>query len=114
MRSSPNRLVGLVVGAGFLVLGVLGFFVNPLLTISVNPLQNVLHLLVGAALVACATLGGAARCNAIVGALLLVVGLAGLFIISTDVNLLNVNGAANLLHFIGAAALLAVGLGARR
>ena len=114
MRSSPNRVVGLVVGAGFIVLGAVGFFVNPLLTMSVNPLQNLLHLLVGAALVTCALVGGSPRCNAIVGTLLLAVGIAGLFIISSDFNVLAVNGAANLLHFVSAAGLLAAGLGARR
>ena len=114
MRSSPNRVVGLVVGAGFILLGALGFFVNPILTVSVNPLQNLLHLLVGAALITCGLVGGSPRCNAIVGTLLLAVGIAGLFIISSEFNVLAVNGAANLLHFVGAACLLAVGLGARR
>lgn len=114
MRSSPNRVVGLVVGGGFVALGVLGFLLNPLATMSVNPLQNLLHLLVGTALMACALLGGSPRCNAIVGTLLLAIGIAGLFIVSTDFNVLAVNGPANLLHFVGAACLLAVGLGARR
>ena len=114
MRSSPNRVVGLVVGGGFIVLGALGFIANPLATMSVNPLQNLLHLLVGAALVTCALVGGSPRCNTIVGTVLLAVGIAGLFIISSEFNLLAVNGASNLLHFVGAATLLAVGLGARR
>ena len=114
MRSSPNHVVGLVGGGAFVVLGVVGFVVNPILTISVNPLQNVLHLAVGAALLLCAFLGGAPRCNAIVGAVLLGVGIAGLFIIATPSNVLAVNGAANLLHFAASACLLAVGLGARR
>jgi hypothetical protein len=114
MRNSPNRVVGLAVGGGFLVFGVLGFFINPLLTVSVNPLQNALHLAIGAALIVCALVGGAPRCNAILGTLLLAVGIAGLFIISSDFNVLGVNGAANLLHFASAACLLAAGLGARR
>ena len=113
MRSSPNRVVGLVVGAAFIVLGAVGFFVNPLATMSVNPVQNALHLLVGAALLTCALVGGSPPCNAIVGTFLLAVGIAGLFIISSDINVLAVNGAANLLHFASAACLLAVGLGAR-
>ena len=114
MRNSPNRVVGLVGGAGFVVLGVIGFFVNPLFTVGVNPLQNAVHLLVGAALLTCAIVGGSPRCNAITGTALLAVGIAGLFIISSPLNVLNVNGATNLLHFASAACLLAVGLGARR
>ena len=113
MRSSPNRVVGLVVGAGFIVLGTLGFFVNPIATLSTNLLQNIVHLLIGGTLVVCALVGGSAWCNAIVGTLLLAIGIAGLFIISGPVNVLNVNSSVNLLHFASAACLLAVGLGAR-
>lgn len=113
MPSSPNRVVGLIAGAGYLLLGVAGFFFDPLLLLTVNPVQNALHLAVGAALTICAVVGGAPRCNAIVGAALLAVGIAGLFIISSEFNVLDVNGAANLLHFASAACLLGVGLGAR-
>jgi hypothetical protein len=107
-------MVALVLGSGFAVLGLLGFLLNPIATIAVNPVQNLLHLAIGAALLVCAFVGGAARCNAIVGTALLGVGIAGLFLISTPHNVLGVNGAANLLHFASAAVLLAVGLGARR
>lgn len=113
MPSSPNRVVGVVVGAGYLLIGLLGFFFDPLVLLTVNPAQNALHLAVGAALATCAVVGGAPRCNAIVGATLLAVGIAGLFIISSELNVLDVNAAANLLHFASAACLLGVGLGAR-
>lgn len=113
MSSSPNRMVGFVVGGGFLLIGLLGFFFDPLLLITVNPAQNVFHLAVGAALTLCAVVGGAPRCNAIVGAVLLAVGIAGLFLVSSDFNIIDVNSAANLLHFASAACLLGVGLGAR-
>ena len=114
MPSSRNSVLGLVDGASFVAIGVLGFFVNPLLVFTVNAAQNTLHLAVGAALLCCAFAGGAARCNAIVGAVLLSIGIAGLFIVSTEHNVLAVNGASNALHFASAACLLAAGLGTRR
>ena len=63
MNSSPNRLVATVFGAVYLVVGALGFAVTGgvgflatdgglLLGIfAVNPLHNIAHLLIGAALV---------------------------------------------------------------
>ena len=96
MRSSPSRITALVLGVVFVLIGALGFTADSQTwlfgILSVNAAQNVLHLVIGAALV----------------------GIAGLFIISTPSNFIAVNGAANLLHFVSAAVLLAVGLGARR
>jgi len=43
-----------------------------------------------------------------------VLGLAGLFVIGTGVNVLALNGADNVVHFASAVLLLAVGLGADR
>ena len=82
--------------------------------LSVNPAANVLHLVIGAALVGVAFTQRAPLLDAIAGTLLLALGIAGLFIITTPFNVIAVNGAANLLHFASAAVLLAVGLGARR
>lgn len=62
MRTSPNRLVATVFGAVYLLVGLLGFAVTGgvgflatdgglLLGIfAVNPLHNIAHLLIGAAL----------------------------------------------------------------
>ena len=64
MRSSPNRLVATIFGAVYILVGLLGFAVTGgvgflategglLLGIfMVNPLHNVAHLLIGAALFA--------------------------------------------------------------
>ena len=118
MSRSPSRVTALVVGGVLLLVGALGFTATAqdwlFGILSVNAAQNVLHLVIGAALVAVALVGRAPLLAALIGTLLLAVGVAGLFIINTPANVIAVNGAANLLHFASAAVLLAVGLGARR
>ena len=117
MSRSPSRVVSLAVGGVLLLVGALGFTAsaeNWLFGIlSVNPMQNVLHLVIGAALIASGFSKHAPLLAALIGTVLLAVGIAGLLIISTPFNVIAVNGAANLLHFASAAVLLAVGLGAR-
>jgi hypothetical protein len=118
MRSSPSRVVALVLGAAFLLVGALGFTADAEAwlfgILSVNTVQNVLHLVIGAVLIAVAFSSRAPLLTAILGTVLLALGIAGLFIINTEFNIIAVNGAANLLHFASAAVLLGVGLGARR
>ena len=125
---TPNRVLGLLIGGGFLVLGVLGllfsseggFFAprGALLfgALEGNPAQGILHIVLGAALAmaALSSVRYAATVNGVVGALLLVLGLAGLFLVGTDVNVLALNVADNALHFGAAAVLLAAGLGLDR
>ena len=118
MRSSPSRIVALVIGGTLLLVGALGFTASDerwlFGILSVNAAQNVLHLVVGAILVGVSFTRRAPLFAAIIGTVLLAIGIAGLFIIRTPYNVIAVNGAANLLHFVSAAVLLAVGLGARR
>lgn len=126
MSSSPSRIVALVLGAGFVLLGAVSFFFTAgmpftdpdgiwlLGALAVNPAQNTLHLVVGAALIGIAFTRVAPAADSIVGALLVAVGIHGLLTSATPLNLFAANGAANLLHFAAAAVLLAVGLGARR
>ena len=126
MSRSPSRIVALVLGAGFVLLGALSFiatagmpFTDPegiwlLDILAVNPAQNVLHLVLGVALIGIAFTRVAPVADSIVGALLVGVGIHGLFTAATPLNIFAANGAANLLHFAAAAVLLAVGLGARR
>lgn len=104
MSRSPNRLLGVIFGALYVVIGVLG----------VNVFLNVVHILIGAGLLIAGLLSAkAARTvNSAVGAVYLVLGLAGLFLIGTAANILALNVADNVLHFGTAAILLAVGLGA--
>lgn len=106
-------MTAIVLGVVYLAVGVLGFFLTGfegfadpnrdeyLLGIfEINPLHNVVHLLVGAAL-----LGGGLKDAAaargvlvLVGVVYLIVGVAGFFLIDTDANILSLNQADNWLH----------------
>ena len=126
MTRSPNRLLGVVFGAVYVLIGVLGFTVTSgvgffatsggllLGVFEVNVLHNVLHILIGAALLIAglSTVRAARTVNSVVGAAYLVLGLAGLFLVGSALNILAINVADNVLHFGSAAVLLAVGLGA--
>ena len=94
VTASANRITALVSGAAFLALGAVGLAIGAAVpptsptgvlllgVVSVNPLQSVVHLVVGAALVA-AAIGGrtpARLTTRIAGSLLLCLGLAGLFL----------------------------------
>ena len=128
MRSSPNRLVATIFGAVYLVIGALGFAVTAgvgfiategglLLGIfEVNPLHNIAHLLIGAALL----IGGlksvtaAKAVNIVVGAVYLLLGVVGFFLVGTALNILALNTVDHFLHLVSALVLLGVGLGAER
>jgi hypothetical protein len=123
MRTSPNRLIATVFGAVYLLVGLLGFAVTSgigffateganLIIFEVNPLHNVIHLAIGAALLyAGFTNAAVARTvNASVGAVYLLVGVLGLFLLSSPLNIIALNGADNVLHLASAVLLLGVGL----
>jgi hypothetical protein len=77
----------------------------------VNPLHNIVHLAIGALLLFSAKNVAAAKgSNTAVGAVYLLVGILGLFLIGSDANILALNGADNVLHFASAVVLLGVGL----
>ena len=128
LSTPPGRVAGGIsaLGVAMTVLGVLGFAMGglhqlfsltgtELIIFNLNPLQNVIHLLLGGALVAAAlrprTLFLAASAACVV---LLTLGVAGVFMVSNpDVNHLAANHADNVLHF-GAAAIALVLAGADR
>lgn len=127
MSDSPNRLLGTVFGVVYLLVGAAGFAVTSgvaplaadggtLLLFEVNPLHNVIHLAIGAALLLAASRSAslARRVNTTVGAVYLLVGVLGLFLIGSAANILALNGADNVLHFASALLLLGVGLAADR
>lgn len=125
MTSSPNRLVGTIFGIVYLLVGAAGFAVtggvgfaategNPLVIFDVNPLHNIIHLAIGAALLLAArkSVPAAKSMNTLVGAVYLLVGVLGLFLVGSAANILALNGADNVLHLASALVLLGVGLAA--
>ena len=119
-----SQQVGLVFGGVYALVGVIGFAVTSgvgfadtdggkiLGIFEVNPLHNVVHLAIAAVLIAAALSGSAASrvVNATVGATYLLVGVVGLFVLSSSANILALNGADNGLHVASALILLIAGL----
>jgi hypothetical protein len=128
LSSSPNRIVATIFGAVYLLVGLLGFAVTGgvgfiategglLLGIfEVNPLHNIAHLLIGAALLIAglANVRAAKGVNTTVGAVYLLLGIVGFFIGSPDnaLNILALNVPDHFLHLGSAIVLLGVGLAA--
>jgi hypothetical protein len=134
LTASPNRLLATIFGAVYLLVGLIGFFYtggtpfagpgdgksNLILGIfEVNPLHNVAHLLIGAALLIAGlgTVAAAKRTNTTIGAVYLLLGIVGFFLSANHdsaINFLSLNTADHFLHLASAVVLLAVGLGADR
>lgn len=128
MSSSPNRIVATVFGAVYLLVGLLGFAVTGgvgfiategglLLGIfAVNPLHNIAHLLIGGALLVAglANARAAKGVNTTVGAVYLLLGIVGFFLVGTAANILALNTNDHFLHLASAVVLLGVGLGTER
>ncbi|MET0673690.1 MAG: DUF4383 domain-containing protein [Microbacterium pygmaeum] len=128
MRTSPNRLVATIFGAVYILVGLLGFAVTGgvgflategglLLGIfEVNPLHNIAHLLIGAALLIAGLMSARAAktVNIIVGAAYLLLGIVGFFLVGTALNVLALNTFDHFLHLGSAIVLLGVGLAAER
>ena len=128
MSSSPNRIVATVFGAVYLLVGLLGFAVTGgvgfidtegellLGVFEVNPLHNIAHLLIGAALLIAglANVRAAKSVNVTVGAVYLLLGIVGFFLMGTAANILALNLPDHFLHLGSAIVLLGVGLGTER
>lgn len=124
MSGSPNRLLATVFGAVYVLVGLLGFALTgfsgfaetegeTLIVFDVNPLHNIVHLAIGGLLLAASrTVASAKAANTTVGAVYLLVGILGLFLLGSELNIIALNGADNVLHFASALVLLGVGLGA--
>lgn len=119
-----HQWLTLVIGMVYLAVGVLGFLVTgfegfadhdherTLLGFAVNPLHNIVHLVIGIAGIILWSGTGRARTFG----WLLVVGYGaafvfGLFAVNNpEINFLNINAADNVLHVLSAAAGLAIAL----
>ena len=126
MRNSPNRIVGVVFGAVYLLVGLLGFAYTGVVgfiategglllgIFEVNPLHNIAHLLIGAALLigGLVSVKAAKTVNIVVGAAYLLLGIVGFFLVNTPANILALNTPDHFLHLASAIVLLGVGLAA--
>jgi hypothetical protein len=126
MSKSPNRLLGLILGLVYLVVGAVGFTVSgshafvgehggDLLGFQVNGLHNVVHLAVGLLLLVGAVAGAMAAksLNIIVGVVYLAVGVLGFFV-PGPLNVLALNMPDHYLHLASAILLVVVGISADR
>src|SRR3712207_4022813 len=118
---SVNSTVALVFGAVYTLVGLAGFFVsetfaatddNTLLGFEVNHLHNIVHLLIGLALIgASRRTESARRLNLLIGGTYVVLGVLGWFIQETAVNVVALNEPDHLLHLASGAVLVGVALG---
>lgn len=127
--TTPARTFSYVFGAVYLIVGLVGFAVTGfndfaaadgevLLVFELNPLHNIVHLLIGIALLAAAGAGEVTsrQIALLIGAVYAIVGVLGFFITGNEtLNILALNVSDNLLH-IGTAiiAFVAVALSGRR
>lgn len=119
---SYNQVFGLIFGGVYLAIGAAGFVSTKgvdfagtsggalMELFSVNPLHNVAHLAIGAALLGAAVVGpGLSRSvNAVIGVAYLALGVVGFFLVDTSANVLALNFADNLLHIGTGAVALAI------
>ena len=122
-RRTVPEILGLAFGAVYLLVGIVGFFITGfddfagngqhemLLFFMINPLHNIVHIVIGVAgLLLSRTLAGARTYG-----WLLAVGYAaafvyGLLALGQDWDVLNINGADNVLHALTAIVGLVIAL----
>ena len=119
------QLLSLIIGAVYTLIGIVGFFITgfddfaahtgeTLLGFSINPLHNIVHVLIGVAGIALArTLSGARTYGWLLAAGYGITFLYGLFAAGKEepLNFLSLNWADNWLHLLSALAGLAIALG---
>ncbi|MBX9243881.1 DUF4383 domain-containing protein [Actinotalea ferrariae] len=121
---APYQWLALVIGAVYLLVGILGFTVTgfsgftehdhdqTLLGFAVNPLHNIVHLVIGlAGLALWRTRKGARTYGWLLAIGYGLTSVYGLIVVNdADANLLNINGADNGLHIASTLAGLAIAL----
>ena len=119
---SVNSTVAAVFGAVYALVGLAGFLVsdtfaetddNTLLGFEVNNLHNIVHLLIGLALLAASRrTESARRLNLLIGGTYVLLGVIGWFVDDTAANVIALNEPDHLLHLASGAVLVGVALGA--
>lgn len=117
-----NRVVALVIGIVFLLIGILGLIVAPtggsLLGFDVDLVHNLVHLLTGILGLAAAFTGQSRLFNRVFGIIYIVVGIAGLlpflYFDQRLLGIMHVNAADNVLHLVVGIVAAAVGFFAER
>lgn len=117
---SINQTVALAFGVAYTLVGIAGFFVSEtfagtsdedLLGFQVNNLHNIVHLLIGVALIAAAKRHDTARgANLAIGVTYLALAVLGPFITGTELNIVALNDADHYLHAASGLLLVAVAL----
>ena len=114
---TPNRIVALILGVVFLLIGILGLLFDTthgsLLGFDVDLVHNLVHLLTGIVALVAVFSGWSRRFNQVFGIIYLLVGLAGLipglYFDQRLLGLMHVNAADNVLHLL--VGLVAAGIG---
>ena len=119
---SVNSTVAMVFGVVFTLVGLAGFLVSntfagtddsTLLGFEVNHLHNIVHLLIGVALLAASRTTATARtANLVIGIAYLGLAVLGPFITGTEANLLALNSPDHVLHLLSGLVLTGVGVAA--
>ena len=111
------KLAAIVIGAVFVLVGILGFIPNPLISTTglfqVNTMHNLVHLISGGVLLAGAyTAFGAGMALKIIGIVYAAVAVLGLMLgPGMLLGLVHINAADNWLHVFLAVVILAAGFG---
>lgn len=110
MTYSPIQKFAYVFGAAYLVVGIMGFLLTGLsgflssegrmiLFFEVNPLHNLVHLIIGIVWLGAAPLELPSRAvTQVLSVVLILVGAVGFFITSSEINVMAINHPDNLLH----------------
>jgi hypothetical protein len=130
MSHSPNRVFAIALGLVYFAVGIFGFFYTSDITFfgtqgaafiglfGVNPFLNLIHLVLGVALLLSGLIGPmiAKLANLGIGALFLLLGAIGVAVVAgaSSLNVFALNGGDIVLHVATAVVLLAVGVGADR
>lgn len=117
---TANRIVALVIGVVFTLIGILGFFVTSsmtpgsLLGFDVDLVHNLVHLVTGLVALASVFMGWSRRFNQVFGIIYILVGIAGLiypalYFDGRLLGLMHVNAADQVLHLV--VGIVAAGVG---